>query len=117
MGFSQAITSGFSKYVTFSGRASRSEYWYWVLFVIVAEIVTSIVDFVIGYQVTTTLFGLAVILPGLAVAFRRLHDLDRSAWWFLIAFIPIIGWIVLIIWYCARGTVGQNRFGPDPLPQ
>lgn len=117
MGFSQAITSGFSNYVTFSGRASRSEYWYWVLFVILAEIVTSIIDYVIGIEVTTTLFGLAVILPGLAVTFRRLHDLDRSAWWFLIAFIPIIGWIILIIWYCARGTVGQNRFGPDPLPQ
>jgi uncharacterized membrane protein YhaH (DUF805 family) len=117
MGFSQAIASGFSNYVGFSGRASRSEYWYWVLFVILAEIVTSIIDYVIGYQVTTTLFGLAVILPGLAVTFRRLHDLDRSAWWFLIVFIPIVGWIILIIWYCARGTVGQNRFGPDPLPQ
>ena len=65
MGFSEAIKSGFSNYVGFSGRASRSEYWYWVLFVIVAEIVTSIIDYVIGYEVTTTLFGLAVILPGL----------------------------------------------------
>ena len=58
MGFGQAISSGFSNYVNFSGRAARSEYWYWVLFVILAEIVTSIIDFVIGYQVTTTLFGL-----------------------------------------------------------
>ena len=115
--FRRQLNLGFSNYVGFSGRASRSEYWYWVLFVIVAEIVTSIIDYVIGYEVTTTLFGLAVILPGLAVTFRRLHDLDRSAWWFLIAFIPIVGWIILIIWYCARRTVGQNRFGPDPLPQ
>ena len=115
MGFGDAIKSGFSNYVNFSDRASRSEYWYWVLFTILAEIVTSIVDYAIGYQVTTSLFGLAVFLPGLAVAIRRLHDLDRSGWWFLLAFIPIVGWIILIIWYCSRGSEGQNRFGPDRL--
>ena len=115
MSFSQAIAAGFSNYVNFAGRACRSEYWYWVLFIVLAEIVTSIIDYVIGYQVTTTLFGLAVLLPGLAVTIRRLHDLDRTGWWFLLAFIPVVGWIILIIWYCARGTAGPNRFGPDRL--
>jgi uncharacterized membrane protein YhaH (DUF805 family) len=105
----------FFHYVNFSDRACRSEYWYWVLFVILAEIVTSIVDYVIGYQVTTTLFGLAVLLPGIAVTVRRLHDLDRTGWWILLSLVPIVGWIILIIWYCTRGTPGANRFGPDRL--
>ena len=115
MGFGDAIKSGFSNYVNFSDRASRSEYWYWVLFVVLAEIVTSIIDYAIGYEVTTSLFGLAVLLPGISVAIRRLHDLDRSGWWVFLVCIPLIGAIVLIIWYCSRGTEGPNRFGPDPL--
>jgi len=115
MNFAEAISSGFSNYVNFAGRAIRSEYWYWVLFVFLAEIVTGIVDFVIGVQITTTIFGLAVLLPGLAVAVRRLHDLDRNGWWVLLALIPLIGAIVLLVWFCARGTEGSNRFGPDPL--
>ena len=115
MNFGQAISSGFSNYVNFSDRAIRSEYWYWVLFVCLAEVVTSIIDYAIGFQVTTGLFGLAVILPGLAVSVRRLHDLDRTGWWLLLAFIPLIGSIILIVWFCTRGTPGPNRFGPDPL--
>jgi uncharacterized membrane protein YhaH (DUF805 family) len=115
MGFGQAISSGFSNYVTFSGRAIRSEYWYWVLFTIVGNIVAEIIDAVIGITAIDPLFGLAVLLPSIAVAVRRLHDLDRSGWWILIGLIPIIGWIILIIWYCGRGTVGSNRFGSDPL--
>jgi uncharacterized membrane protein YhaH (DUF805 family) len=115
MNFTEAISSGFSNYVNFAGRAIRSEYWYWVLFVFLAEIVTGIVDFVLGVQITTTIFALAVLLPGLAVTIRRLHDLDRSGWWVLLALIPLIGAIVLLVWFCSRGTEGSNRFGPDPL--
>jgi uncharacterized membrane protein YhaH (DUF805 family) len=117
MSFVDAIKSGFSNYVTFGGRAIRSEYWYWVLFIILAEIVTSIIDYgILGYQITTSLFGLAVFLPGLAVSIRRLHDLDRTGWWIFIVLIPLIGAILLIVWYCSRGTVGPNRFGPDLTP-
>ena len=121
--------------MNFSGRASRSEYWYWVLFTTLAEIVTSIVGYGIGYQVTTSVFGLAVLLPGLAVVIRRLHDFDRSGWWILLLFVPVafvmfhrpaqrdddrvyiplISAIVLIVWYCTKGTEGPNRFGPDRL--
>ena len=115
MGFGQAISSGFSNYVNFSGRAIRSEYWYWILFIIIADIVAGIIDYAIGIQVVTSLFGLATLLPNLAVAIRRLHDLDRTGWWIFIGLIPLVGWIILIIWYCTRGTAGPNRFGPDPL--
>jgi uncharacterized membrane protein YhaH (DUF805 family) len=115
MNFSQAVTAGFSNYVNFAGRAIRSEYWYWVLFIILADIVTGIVDYALGIQVMTGLFGLATFLPSLSIAIRRLHDLDRTGWWVLLGLIPVVGWIILLIWYCSRGTPGTNRFGPDGL--
>jgi uncharacterized membrane protein YhaH (DUF805 family) len=115
MNFVEAISSGFSNYVNFSNRAIRSEYWYWVLFIVLCEIVTSIIDYAIGINATTGIFSLATFLPSLGVAIRRLHDLDRSGWWVFLAAIPIIGAIVLIMWYCTRGTPGANRFGPDRL--
>jgi uncharacterized membrane protein YhaH (DUF805 family) len=117
MNFGEAIASGFSNYVNFSSRAARSEYWYWVLFNVLAQVVTEIIDnAVIGMSVTTAIFSLAVLLPGIAVAARRLHDVDRTGWWLLLAFVPVIGIIVLVIWFCTKGTDGPNRFGPDPLP-
>ena len=115
MGFGQAISAGFSNYVNFSGRACRSEYWYWILFIIIADIVAAIIDQTLGIQLVTGLFGLVTIIPNIAIAIRRLHDLDRTGWWVLLGFIPLIGWIILLIWYVTKGTDGPNRFGPDPL--
>jgi len=115
MNFTQAISSGFSNYVNFAGRAIRSEYWYWVLFVVIASIVASIIDAVLGIRLFNPIFGLAILLPSIAIGVRRLHDIDRSGWWLLLNFIPLIGAIVLIIWFCSRGTEGANRFGPDLL--
>lgn len=115
MGFGQAISSGFSNYVNFSGRSSRSEYWFWVLFVLIADVVAIAIDAAIGMQIISSLFGLAVLLPGLAVTVRRLHDLDRTGWWIFLGLIPLVGAIILIIWFCSKGTDGLNRFGADPL--
>jgi uncharacterized membrane protein YhaH (DUF805 family) len=115
MNFGQAIAAGFSNYVTFAGRANRSEYWYWALFVALFQIPAAIIDTVIGVNVMTSVFGLATFLPSLAVAVRRLHDLDRTGWWILLSLIPVVGWIILIIWDCTKGTEGPNRFGPDRL--
>ncbi|MGB7855529.1 MAG: DUF805 domain-containing protein [Pseudolabrys sp.] len=120
MNFVEAIKSGFRNYVTFSGRAARSEYWYWVLFVAIGGAAASILDTAtfpgtgIDFSPINSLFGLAVFLPGLALAFRRLHDMDGSAWWLLI-FFTVIGAFVLLYWFCQKGTTGPNRFGPDPL--
>ena len=114
MNFAEAISSGFSKYVQFGGRASRSEYWYWTLFVIIATIVANIIDATLGMGIVSTIVGLGLLLPGLAVSARRLHDIDRTFWWVLLAF-TIIGTLVLIYWACLRGTAGPNRFGADPL--
>ena len=118
MNFTQAITTGFQKYVTFSGRAARSEYWYWTLFTFIASVVAILVDSTLfpfsGLSPVNTLVSLGLFLPGLAVSVRRLHDLDSVGWWLLLVFTGI-GILILIIWFCVRGTVGPNRFGPDPL--
>jgi uncharacterized membrane protein YhaH (DUF805 family) len=126
------------RYAQFSGRSRRKEYWMYTLFIILAGIVLSIVDSILGlggHAVLTSetspsgafygglvnrgllsnLFTLATFIPGLAVAVRRLHDTNRSGWWFLLVFIPLIGAIVLLIWFCTAGTPGPNNYGNDPL--
>jgi uncharacterized membrane protein YhaH (DUF805 family) len=119
MTFGQAITAGFQNYVNFTGRAPRSEFWYWVLFALLVSVAASIVDYALFPLADVNPLGILVslgfFLPNLSVAVRRLHDLDYSGWWVLLGLIPIVGLIVLIIWWCQRGTVGPNRFGPDAL--
>lgn len=120
------------QYVDFSGRARRREYWMFFLVNLVVLIVLSLVDTMLGtggwrstagggsfsaagsLGLLSGLYSLAVLLPTIAVAVRRLHDTDRSGWWFLIGFVPIVGGIVLLIFYVLEGTRGPNRFGPDP---
>ena len=121
MNFGQAIKSEFGNYVTFSGRAARSEFWYWTLFVVLVTMAAGILDrdsSTLRSSTTTGVFGplvsLIFFLPGLAVSVRRLHDLDRTGWWLLLV-LTIIGVILLIIWDCIKGTTEPNRFGPDPL--
>jgi uncharacterized membrane protein YhaH (DUF805 family) len=118
MNFGEAIQSGFRNYVGFSGRAPRSEFWYWTLFSLIGGVVTLAADATIfsieDYSVFSTLFNLVVFLPSLAMGVRRLHDIDRTGWWFLIV-VTGIGAILLIVWDCFKGTSGPNRFGPDPL--
>ena len=126
MNFVDAVRSGFNNYANFSGRALRSEYWWWVVFVWIAGIVANIIDRALGLTIYTTnmngieqgsgpiaaIVGLALIIPGLAVLVRRLHDTDRSGWWFWLVIIPIIGWIVLIVFLASSGTPGPNKYGP-----
>jgi uncharacterized membrane protein YhaH (DUF805 family) len=114
MTFAQAIEAGFKNYVNFNGRARRSEYWYWFLFQILAQIVLSIVDAITGIGFLTIVFALATIVPGIAVSVRRMHDIDKSGWYLLIGLIPIVGAIILIIWFVKEGTPGQNQYGPSP---
>jgi len=122
MNFFEAVSSGFRNYVNFSGRAVRSEYWYWTLFVTIVVVVFGVIDELLypgaemgAFSIVNMLVSLALILPGIAVSVRRLHDIDRTGWWLLLGF-TIIGAFVLIYWACQRGTLGQNRFGPDPMP-
>jgi uncharacterized membrane protein YhaH (DUF805 family) len=123
MGFGTAIATCFSKYVDFQGRARRSEYWWWFLFYVILLVVANIVDafvdpgppgmmFHYGYIYLLAL--LVMILPTLSVTVRRLHDTNRSGFWIFLGFIPIVGLIILIVWYCQKGTSGPNTYGPDP---
>ena len=118
MGFTEAISSGFSNYVGFAGRASRSEYWYFILFYVIVVLIAVGIDLFVfpdmEVRPVQTIAILALFLPILAVAIRRLHDLDRTGWWYLIA-LTGIGGILLFVWYCMKGTTGPNRYGPDPL--
>ena len=102
------------KYVEFSGRARRKEYWMFVLFNLIASIVAGVIDGLLGTRMIGSLYSLAVLLPGLAVCARRLHDTDRSGWWMLIALIPAVGIIVLLVFMCLDSTPGENRFGANP---
>jgi uncharacterized membrane protein YhaH (DUF805 family) len=116
MTFTQAISSGFSNYINFTGRASRSAFWYWALFGLLVGIVADIVDYSMdtGYLIGQ-LWGLAMLLPNLAVGARRLHDTNRSGFWLFIGLVPLIGWILLVVWWCMKGTSGSNQYGADPL--
>jgi len=102
------------KYVTFSGRARRTEYWMFTLFNIIFSIVAGVLDVVLGLGFINLLYTLAVLLPAIAVGVRRLHDTDRSGWWMLIGLIPLIGAIVLLVFFCLEGEKQENRFGADP---
>ncbi|WP_159017062.1 DUF805 domain-containing protein [Cognatiluteimonas profundi] len=107
-------------YFNFEGRARRKEYWMFVLVNLIVSFGLSMVDGIVGLKSASgigtlgAIYSLAVLVPSIAVGARRLHDLDKSGWWQLIAFVPIIGWIVLIVWAASAGQAGSNRFGPDP---
>ena len=103
------------KYADFSGRARRTEYWMFFLFNFVIAIGVSVVDYVLGTTgILGLLFALAILIPSIAVGVRRLHDTDRSGWWLLIGFVPLIGAIVLIIFLVLDSSPGDNRFGANP---
>lgn len=124
MGFAEAIKSGFSNYLNFSDRSQRSAFWYWQLFYLIVYSAVLALDFSVlrsfsssnaGFGPLTGIFYIATLLPSIAVMFRRLHDTGRSAWWELLWFVPVIGWIILIVWHCQRGEAGPNKYGPNPL--
>ncbi len=104
MTFIDAVKICFVKYADFNGCASRPEFWWWVLFTVVATMVLQSISYNLS-----GLFSIATFIPGIAVTARRLHDTDRSGWLQLLWFIPIIGWLLLIIWCAEAGK--PNRFG------
>ena len=124
MSFTEAIKTVLSKYATFSGRAARPEFWWWTLFAFLLGVGTGLVDHLVivprldlvpfsedSPEILSIIVSLGILLPGLAVSVRRLHDIDRSGWWLLVILIPLIGALMLIYWGVQRGTDGPNRFG------
>ncbi|MDR0394302.1 MAG: DUF805 domain-containing protein [Tannerella sp.] len=113
------------KYATFSGRARRKEFWMFVLFNSIFVVVAMILDRVLGtgfdmsgqsmeYGWIYTLYCLCIFIPGLAVCIRRLHDVGKSGWFYLICLIPLIGAIWLLVLFCTEGQSGDNEYGADP---
>lgn len=116
MSFQEAIKAVLGNYATFEGRARRSEYWYWTLAVVLAEVVILILSALnksVG-QVLYVVLILAVLVPSLAVTVRRLHDTGRSGWWILVGLIPFIGAIILIVFAVQDSQPGANEYGPSP---
>ena len=108
-------------YADFTGRARRSEYWYFVLFNFIVSILIGLSLGVIAGLLNVPalvylayLWSLAVFIPSLAVSVRRLHDIGRSGWWLLLSLIPLVGAIILIIWYCKDSQPGANQYGSNP---
>ena len=103
------------KYVVFTGRARRKEYWFFALFNVIVSIALSLIDMLLGLDIGLYfIYSLAIILPSLAVLVRRLHDTGRSGWWALIALIPLIGVIVIIVFTVQDSKPGENKFGAYP---
>lgn len=116
----QAVKSVFGQYANFKGRARRSEYWWFFLFTFVVSALASMLDYALfdrnpgSFGVFSIIATLALIVPGLAVAWRRLHDTDHSGGWYFIALIPLVGTIIYLIFVCTDSQPQPNRFGPSP---
>ena len=117
------VLKALKQYADFNGRSQRTEYWLFVLFCLVVSIVLSMIDKMLGTYSSTGIgllsgiFSLAVLLPGIAVGIRRLHDTGRSGWWLLIALVPLIGEIVLLVFMVQDSQPGTNAYGPSPKEQ
>lgn len=114
MSFGDSIRTCLTKYATFTGRATRSEFWFFALFTVIIEIVVAIIDAAVGNTILGIIVGLALLLPSLAVSVRRLHDTDRSGWMILIGIIPIVGTIILIVFYCQDSRGGYQERPASP---
>jgi uncharacterized membrane protein YhaH (DUF805 family) len=108
------------KYAVFNGRARRKEYWMFFLFNFIVALVLGLIEWIIGMVVDSStnvlsgIYGLAVLVPSLAVSVRRLHDTSRSGFWLFISLVPLIGSIVLLIFMIIDGQHGENKYGPNP---
>jgi len=109
MSFGDAISTCFNKYAEFVGRARRSEYWWFFLFVVLVDLVVSRLS-----TTVSVLALLALFVPNLAVGVRRMHDTGKSGWYLLVGLIPIVGWIIVLVWLATEGDPNPNEYGPSP---
>ena len=114
MSFVEAIRVCFSKYGTFTGRARRSEYWWFALFGAIVYVVASILDGAAHTVAFVVIALLGLLVPSIAVAVRRLHDTTRSGWWYFISLVPLVGGIILLVYFVSDSTPGSNEYGASP---
>lgn len=115
--FMGALKDGFARYVDFKTRSTRSQYWWFTLWMILFSIGAAMIDGMMGMGDSGPvglLVSLGTFLPSIAIGIRRLHDIGRTGWWFLIVLVPLIGWIVLIVFWCTRTQEEPNRWGMPP---
>ena len=120
--FSEAFPMVMKKFATFSGRASRPEFWYFWLTCFLVNFVFNLIAQLLGPEsaasgiiaIVQGLFSLATVIPQIACGVRRLHDTNRTGWWYLLVFVPVIGWIILLIWWAGASSPGTNMYGPQP---
>ena len=116
MTFSEAIKTGFQKFLDFDGRAGRAEFWLWVLFLTLARIIFYILDPAsLSGGPVSMVFSIVTFLPSLAVSVRRIHDVGKSGWWLFCFGVPLVGWFFTLMWMITRGNIGENLYGDDPL--
>jgi uncharacterized membrane protein YhaH (DUF805 family) len=117
MNFGQAIASAFANYADFGNRACRAEYWYFALLNFLVGNATQLIaqSYPQEAHLVHGLWGLVVFIPSLAVAVRRLHDIGKSGWYLLLLLLPLIGWIILLIWLAQRGNEAPNKYGSSPI--
>lgn len=115
MSFMDAVKNVFFNYATFSGRARRTEYWYFTLFnVIVAAVLNTLAQIVPALAFLSGAYSLAILIPSLAVIWRRFHDIGKGGAWYFIILVPLVGWIIVLVWLCKDSQPGANQFGPSP---
>ena len=114
MGFGEAVSVCFKKSFVWEGRASRAEFWWFELAQLLISIVALIIDQIIGTGVLYIIAAIVFILPSIAVLIRRLHDTDRTGWWYWIQLLPLIGLIVILVFTLTGGDEGDNKYGPNP---
>ncbi|HIE34981.1 MAG TPA: DUF805 domain-containing protein [Campylobacterales bacterium] len=105
-----------NKYAQFDGRASRSEFWYYILFRLIISVIAAVLGNIIGFPIFELLVFLALFVPDIAIAVRRLHDINKTGWWLLVGLIPLIGALVLIAFFVMKSYPDDNQYGPPPLP-
>ena len=107
------------KYAKFEGRANRPQYWYFVLTEFLAFFILELLCVIPFVNIIAFLallvLGLGLIVPGIAVSVRRLHDTNKSGWWLLLCFVPFVGSIVILVFMCLEGTKGANKYGDEPV--
>jgi len=103
------------QYADFKSRARRTEYWMFTLFYCIFALVAGIIDGILGLEIGVgALLALALLVPSFAVSVRRLHDIGKSGWNLLFMLLPIVGWILLIVWACKDSQAGENKWGANP---
>ncbi|MAW14177.1 MAG: DUF805 domain-containing protein [Rhodobacteraceae bacterium] len=125
MGFVDAVKRGFTHATNLGGRASRAEWWYFHLFGFIIGFVINLAtigdvssdpdDLSSGLGIIAGLYLLVMFFLYLSVSIRRLHDIDKSGWWYLLVFVPLVGGLILLWWYAQPGTAGTNKYGNNPL--